>query len=156
MGDSLADYREGWAQLDFMVDTNGKPYEVIIVRSTGDKNFETAAIGSLEASTFEPAMLDGKPVESEFAIKFVFGGGRPSQFAGAKGDFAESYKKFTAAVGAGERVTADATMKRLVVTNLYEDAYYGLAQYNYVAKWGTRQEQLEGVRGALAFEARAS
>jgi hypothetical protein len=42
--------------------------------------------------------------------------------------------------------------QQLTITNLYEDAYYGLAQYEYARQWGTEQQQLAGIRRAIAGE----
>jgi hypothetical protein len=43
-------------------------------------------------------------------------------------------------------------MQNLKVTNLYEDAYFGIALYNYSGKWGDESQQLEGLRRAIAEE----
>jgi hypothetical protein len=39
---------EGWVELAFMVDTTGKPFEVTVIRSTGNKTFDKLAMISIE------------------------------------------------------------------------------------------------------------
>jgi TonB family protein len=58
---------EALVSISFMVDTEGKPFDPMIVDSTGDEAFHEAA---LLASRFVPAKLSGEPivgVERDFA-----------------------------------------------------------------------------------------
>ena len=60
--------REGWVRLDFMIGTDGKAYEIAVTDSMGDGTFQRAAIGALRISTFEPAHLNGRPVDAGHAM----------------------------------------------------------------------------------------
>jgi TonB family protein len=137
---------EGWVKLGFMVDTAGKPFEITVLDSTGNKDFERAAIGALRFSTFVPGSLNGKPTESgsAFTYKFV----EESPALGAEPDFTDAYKSLLKAVAAKDKAAADAAISKLKITNLYEDAFFGLARYNYARIWGTDAEQLAGLRRA--------
>src|SRR5262249_18062842 len=53
-----------WVELALMVDAQGKPFEVMAIRSNGDKDLEREAVVSISESVFQPGTLDGKPVES--------------------------------------------------------------------------------------------
>jgi TonB family protein len=143
---------EGWVELAFMVDTSGKPFEVTVVRSTGNPTFEKIAMKSMEHSTFEPGKLNGAPVESGFEMKYLFADERMRQSPGANPAFIKSYKALIAALDSGERATAAEAMQKLKITNLYEDAYFGMATYHYASKYGDERQQLEGLRRAIARE----
>jgi TonB family protein len=131
---------EGWVVLSMMVDAKGKPYEVGVVRSTGILVFEQMAVQSMEQADFAPATANGTPVDSVFEFKFKFA--NKSFTLGARPGFIRTFKALQAAIAAKDRVAADAAMTGLKVTTLYEDAYYGLAQYDYAKVWGD-ERQLE-------------
>ena len=76
---------EGWVELNLMVDPSGKPYEVTVTRSSGNKDFEKSATKAVEASDFPPGTVDGKATESDYEFKFIFSGANPS--TGASGAF---------------------------------------------------------------------
>ncbi len=142
----------GWVELAFMVDSSGHPAAVTVMQSTGNKIFEETATQAVEQSIFEPATLNGKPIESDSAIKYAFLTGGPS---GASPDFVNAYGSLRNAISAEDRGAADAATKKLVITNVYEDAYFGVATYSYASKWGTEAERLAGLRRAIASESRA-
>jgi len=141
---------EGWVNLGFMVDAKGKPFEITVVGSTGNKDFEKAAIRALQHSTFTPGTVNGKPMESASELKFTYrlDGG----IYGARPEFSRAYRELVKAISASDRPAADAAMGELKVTNLYEDAFYGLARYYYAGKWGTPAEQRAGLERAIANE----
>ena len=143
---------EGWVELAFMVDTSGKPFEVTVVRSTGNPTFEKIATKSMERSTFEPGKLNGTPVESGYEMKYLFADDRRQASPGANPPFVKTYKALIAAVNRDNRAAADDAMQKLKITNLYEDAYFGFATYHYAAKYGDEGQQLEGLRRAIARE----
>lgn len=141
---------EGWVRLGFMVDTHGKPFEITVVDSAGNKDFEKAAVGALRRSTFDPGTVNGQATESgsEFGFKFLEG----RRAVGAQPEFLSAYKSFVKAIEAKDKSAAQAALAQLKVTNLYEDAYLGLSHYYYARLWGTDAEQLEGLRRATENE----
>ena len=141
---------EGWVLVDFMIDPSGKPFEVAVSNSTGNKTFEDMAIRAIRDSTFEPATLNGKPVESNARIKILILSPIPGQ--GAKPQFINAYKDLMKSISAGDHSAADAAMAELKITNLYEDAYYGLAAYSYAVKWGDESQQFHSLQRAVAEE----
>jgi TonB family protein len=143
---------EGWVELGFMVDPQGKPFEITVIRSTGNKIFDDAATKAIAQSTFEPGTLDGKPIESGFETKYKFVNTGMRGNVGASGAFVHEYKALASAIASGDRAAADAALGRLKIGNLYEDAYYGLATFLYAQKWGDEAQQLEGLRRAIAEE----
>jgi hypothetical protein len=135
-----------------MVDPSGKPFEITIIRSTGNKMFEKVATKAVERSTFEPGSQGGTPIESGYELKYKFVNANMAANPGANAEFVRAYKAVMKAIVAGDRAAADAAMAKLTVTNLYEDAYLGLATYGYASKWGDESQQLAGLRRAIAEE----
>jgi len=146
---------EGWVEVGYMVDPNGKPYEFTILNSSGDnKSLHDASLKALQEWTFKPATLNGSPIDSGFSTKFIF---RFTDLTtSASSDFVGAFKKFEAAVAAKDKVAAEALLKKLKVQNLYEDAFYGLAQYEYAELQGDVGHQLAGIRRAVAGEKSAT
>jgi TonB family protein len=142
---------EGWINVGFMVDPKGKPYELTVVdASTDNKGLKKAALDAVEKWTFDPATLNGEPIDSAISRKIVFIIGNGEK--GANADFVRAYRSYNKAITSKDKVAADAAMKNLKIKNLYEDAFYGLCQYQYARLWGNEEEQLAGVRRAVARE----
>ncbi len=144
---------EGWVNLNFMVDPNGKTYEIAVIQSTGNKALEESAIRAATAWTFEPASLNGRPVDASHEIKVIF---RLTRAQGAQPGFVRNYAALNKALGVGDRAAADAAMSSLHVQNLYEDAYYGLGCFIYASLWGNEAEQMNCLERAVAKEKSAS
>ena len=150
---SLRDYREGWVRLEFMVDPQGKAYEISVSRSMGDRRFESAAIYALRQSTFEPALIDGQPADAGHSQQYVFQLEGGSKGAGAS--FVTTYRHAMRVIAEENRDKADeymALLEKSTRLNLYEDAYLHVAKYNYYAKWGDRHQQLNALDRAVAHE----
>jgi TonB family protein len=141
---------EGWVTLNFMIDPQGKPYEISVMGSTGNAAFEKTAIKAVERTTFQPAMLGNKAIDSGFMMKMKFYMGAPAK--GASSGFISAWKKLGKAIEAGDRAQADEVINSLKVQNLYEDAYRNLGVYSYARKWGTDVMQLAALKGAVAGE----
>ena len=148
-GSALRRGYEGWVRLHFMVDPNGKPYEIAVTESAGDDVFHRAALRALEKSTFVPARLDGQPLDAGhfFYYHFEFNSG-----VGVRSRFAGFYKSLMNAIEEGNRETADTRLGQLAAgksLNLSEDAYLHVAKFSYYAKWGDKQQQLEALDRAV-------
>jgi TonB family protein len=138
---------EGWVIVSMMVDPKGRPFEVEVDRSSGNKVFEKLAVEAMKRATFEPGSVDGKPVESVYEIKYNFV--NQAFTPGARPEFIKAYKSFESAFQANDRAAADAAMQNLKVTTLYEDAHYALALYDYATRWGNGQQQESALWRAL-------
>lgn len=141
---------EGWVRVNMMIDPRGKPYEIMVVESTGNRTFEKTAVKAVENWTFEPATRAGTPIDASFDVKVKFYLDQPA--SGANRQFVSAYKKLLQAIEANDRTAADSELAQLKVQNLYEDAYFNLAHFHYHHKWGTEQEELHDLRGAVAAE----
>ena len=148
------DENEGWVNLHFMVAPDGKPYEITVGDSTGNKRFEEIAVKTAQDWQFDPATINGVPIDAGYAIKVTF---RMTDAAkGASSDFVSAYRKVMRAVQAKDRAAADAAMSKLKVTNLYEDAYINIARFSYAVVWQDKAQQLAALTRAIAHEESAS
>jgi TonB family protein len=151
--------KESWAALSFMVGPTGKPYEAMILQSSGDKNFEKEVLQSVATWQFAPATLDGKPIDSAFETKVnnAFSSSpHNSMTSRMTSKFGTVYYDLLGFIEAGDRSASDRAMAKLQPGNLYEDAYLGLAQFTYAEKWGNEAEQIAGLKRAIAFEQEAT
>jgi TonB family protein len=96
---------EGWAVVSMMVDKRGRPYEVGIVRSTGNSTFDRLAVRAWQNARFVPATSDGKPVDSVFEMRYRFV--IPGLREGARPEFHQAYSTLRSAVQSGNREAAD-------------------------------------------------
>ena len=146
----IRQFGEGWVNLGLMVDPTGKPFEVTVTSSSGNKVFEKQAIEAVERAAFTPGLLNGQPIESatEFKVVFVFS----EPMTGARAEFVDRYHTLQKAIKAKDRGAADAALKHLEVNNLYEDAFFGLVTYEYALEWGDEAQQLAGLQRAIAHE----
>jgi TonB family protein len=140
---------EGWVLVNLMIDPEGKPYEMAVADSTGNPVFDKAALAQVAKWRFEPATMNGKPIDASSNVKLTF---LLTGETGMRPAFAKLYKDVLKAVEAGDRESADSKLARLEALNLYEDAFRGIARYMYCRKWGTQWQQLDALRRAIAGE----
>lgn len=142
---------EGWVQLTFMVSPEGTPYDIAVVYSSGDPSFEAAAIDAVETWAFEPARLADVPIDAgmNYMIRFAL-----SDNAGASTAFVKTFRKLMRSIEAGDRAAADSELADLQgrERNLYEEASLNLAVYDYLARWGTAEQQYPPLRRATATD----
>jgi TonB family protein len=149
--DELEKGKEGWAEVNMMIDRKGKAYEATVIDSSGNAAFEHAALEQALLASYKPAKLDGTPVDSSAAFKITFTRDRrPSNTMSPR--FRSAYTNLTKAIAAADKVQADAELAKLGGENLYEDAYRGYGRYLYDSKWGTEPEQLDDLKRAVAGE----
>lgn len=144
--------REGWVRLHFMVDPNGKPYEIAVTESAGDDVFHRAAVRALQDSTFEPARFDGQPLDAGHFFYYHF---EINSGVGVRSRFAGLYKSLMNAIREGDRERAETRLGQLAAgqsLNLSEDAYLHVAKFSYYAKWGDKRQQLEALYRAVGHK----
>ena len=144
---------EGWVQLQLMVDPQGKPYEIAVTDAIGHKSLRAAAIQSLRRSSFEPAQLDGTPVDAGYRTKIVFSLTSPADVSRrAK----RNYDRLRQLVREDDKEGADEVMADInrptARHNLYEDAWLHVAKHGYFQRWGTSRNQLAALNRAVAHE----
>ncbi len=142
---------EGSVELNMMVDTDGKPFEVAVVNSTGSKEFEASALSVLRKWKFEPAKSEGKPIigSTKVLMRFLIGG--PVH---ASKEFIDAYKEFFDGIKSQPKEDAAALLEKLKASggnNRYEAAFLSLANYLYANKYGNSLEQMKYLDAALSF-----
>lgn len=55
--------------LSMVVDTDGLPQNVHILKSSGDGEFDAVVVAAVKQYRFKPAMKDGKPVQVELSME---------------------------------------------------------------------------------------
>jgi protein TonB len=68
--------QEGWVELEFTVGVDGKVTNLQVARAQPSHVFDREATRAMQQWTFQPALKDGKPVESRLKrrVNFVLGG----------------------------------------------------------------------------------
>lgn len=139
--------KEGWVQLNFMVDPNGNAYEISVVDSIGGAPFEQNAIRAVRNARFRPARQGSTPVHAGFdmMLRYVTNPRR-----GAKPEFVRAYEALVSSIERDDRAAADEQLPKLEVSSIYEHVYKHLALYHYHRKWGTERQQYSDLQAALA------
>lgn len=143
----------GWVYLQFMVDTNGRAYDVILVDSSGEKSFESAAMRAAQQTSYFPATMNGNPVIArdtrvvEFTIEGTAQGPSPRFF--------ERYGSLQKLISDGKQRAAERSIRRLRQTSRtrFENSWLGIADYTFEKRWGTKQSQLDALNRAIAYVA---
>jgi len=63
---------EGWVELEFTVGADGKVADVTVSKAQPQRVFDREAIRAMQQWTFQPALKDGKPVETKLKRRMEF------------------------------------------------------------------------------------
>ena len=137
---------EGWAAISMMVDTKGRPYEVTVVDSNGNRVLDDAAIKTIQSCQYKPATSSGQPIDSSVNTSVTF---RLAEKPGASKKFAATFTALKAAIGSKDKEGANAILADLRTRTLYEEAYANLARYQFYRQWGSEAQQLDALRNAV-------
>lgn len=148
--------REGWVLLSFVVSPQGKVEEAMIEDSSGNEGFERAAIRAVKAWQYEPAKMNGKPVEQSMVhtrIQFQM----DNKSTGASRKFVKTFDEVQALIKAGDLAAADQMMTDLQYSerlNLYEDAWFWWLKFVYLDATGNAEadELAETLQKAIGYE----
>ena len=58
--------------MNFMVDTQGKPYEIEVTDAIGNEAFVKAALKAMENYRYDPATLNGEAIDAGYGQRFTF------------------------------------------------------------------------------------
>lgn len=124
--------QEGWVMLSFVIRKNGRVADPLIEDSSGESDFDKSALKAVKGWRYEPATLDGEPVEQrQTRLVLTFAMDLPRR--GASLRFREGYGRATEALSAGDFEGAELEWRSLADFdgwNLYEVArlwaLYGL------------------------------
>lgn len=144
--------KEGWVIVNYMVDTNGAVFEPSVVASAGSTSFEKEAIEAIKKSKFEPAKINGQPVEGSGYMKFTF-----SMHGGANGasrSFVSRYKRLNEELAADNEDAVASLINELEkrANNHYERAYLDFVHSVRAAGDENSYQQMMYLRSALQYE----
>lgn len=145
---------EGLISVSFMVDTEGKPFDPVILDSTGDESFRNAALTALLDSRFVPAMLNGEPIVGSARQLYQFNMEGSAENKGVSNRFGSVYSRFQRAVKDQNREEIEeavADLEGVGASNHYESAFLSLARYTYAGLFGTDREQILHINRALSL-----
>lgn len=69
---SLRNEEQGTVTLHFVVSAGGHVLKSQIARSSGYRDLDRAALGSLSQCPFRPASIEGRPVQSTMEVQYVW------------------------------------------------------------------------------------
>jgi TonB family protein len=147
--------QEGWVDISMMIDEKGKPYEVTVVDSAGDNDFENSALKAVRSWTYKPAKSGDTPITS--SARIILGFEIKQSQNKIDQEFVGAYKVFSEGLSSKSpeelKKALDAVLQSGGEDRL-ELAYQGLAKYLYSRRYGSEQEQMANLREALSFSRR--
>lgn len=171
-GDRSTD--SGLVNLTFMVDEQGKPFEIMITRSSNNR-FNEEAIKALEAAEYKPATVGSNAVESRLSqeVEFVFSAldrqdsrGATSQASikrvkGLPDRYSSFYDKFNkemqrSAPDSEKALALLDKMDAIKHQNFYSLAYLSLARFRYAEKFGSAEDRINALNDLIRFDSRVT
>jgi len=141
---------EGWVTLSYVIGADGRVSDLIVQDSSGQRDFEKAALKAAAKWRFSPATVEGKPVEqcdtSNTFVFFIQGGP-----GGARKKFREQFAAIRERFIAGDVEGAAKDIDETVAAggwNNYETSRLRLLRYELCQKTGDLKCELENLRRA--------
>jgi TonB family protein len=141
---------EGWVEISFVVDENGKVIDPIIEDAGGHRAFKKAAMNAVKRWQYKPAKKDGKPTQmcnQKVMLDFTIGN------QGATRKFVKKYKvadelvKNRDIAGAEDAINALHAMENL---NRYENAWLWNIDAIYAGQIKDDVRQLNSIQRLVA------
>ncbi len=143
--------RQGWVVLNYVVTDEGEVVEPVVEESSGSGAFERAAISAVKRFEYEPAMLNGEPVQqckTKVMISFALEGKEQA----VSRPFYARYRRMDTAVNEGDIEKAEAILNEALEK---ESLTNGEISWSWAMKAriagirGDKDAQLTAVRRAL-------
>jgi TonB family protein len=150
---ALAAERQGWIEINFVISKAGQAVDPIIRNSNGNAVLEDAALAALRRWRYEPATLNGEPVE-EAASTWITFWARDEPTNAARSVFQRRYQALVDALDRGDLSAADKRLrdlKSLDFANPYEDAWFWFANYYFLETTNSSdiEERLQSLERAI-------
>jgi TonB family protein len=150
---ALSKGRQGWAKASFVISAEGKVIEAMIEESS-HHDFDAPTLRAVENWQYQPAMLNGKPVEQsmvETTIRYQLDDVDAGGASGAQ--FVKKYRATQSLIVAKNFAEAAKSLQALEqgALNLYQDAWLWWLKYVYLEAMGSADPQalMEALRKAL-------
>jgi TonB family protein len=105
-----ADYVEALVRIRYTIGSDGHVQDASVVGVIGPKSFSDKAMDAVKQWTFQPATLDGKPVQESRTINFIFD--LPNREPGARPEVVTAYKNAVKLIASGKLDEAEAELKK--------------------------------------------
>ena len=144
--------QQGWVELNYVVTKEGKVVDPVVEASSGSLAFERAAIKTVKRWRYEPALLDGEPIQqskTKVRISFALEGAE----TGVSRRFHRTYRKIDETLERGEIDSATLQLEeafQLKGLTLGELSWLWALRARIAGIQGDREQQLIAVRRALA------
>lgn len=144
--------QQGWVVLNYVVTDDGRVIEPVIEESSGSPAFERAAIQTVEDWRYEPARLDGEPVQqckTKVRIAFAIMGAQDK----VSRQFYVRYRKMESALDEGDIETASAELETALQSEgltLAEMSWLWALEARIAGLKGDKEQQLAALRRATA------
>jgi TonB family protein len=144
---------EGWVEVSYVIKPDGTVGETIIENSSGRKAFERATIGSIKHWLYEPATMNGEPIEqchTRVRIMFTLEEG-PYWNRGAKRSFKKHYKRAQQLLKNGKLDEAQTKIDEIATqftTNHYERSSLSILRSLLQEEQGDMEAKLESLQVA--------
>lgn len=144
---------DGWVQLSYVIDKEGKVKDIVPVDYGGDKAFISAAMKAVKKWKFEPAMADGEPIEqcdNAIQLDFVISNG-----AGVSRRFNSAMFSGRTALSEGDLdKVRDAlnkmdTAKSINITEIFWRNHLAISLYNKTGELDKKHDAVVQARSSL-------
>lgn len=145
---------EGWVQLNYVVGTDGSVNNIVVVDSSGIEDFENAAIRALKSWEYNPAYVDGKPIEqchNDVQMDFRLEGVQK----GVSRKFKRNYQSVREALNSNDIALArdlSESMKAKGLLNSIEFTYYSLLRADLAMAQNDEVPELKYVERILSTD----
>jgi len=153
----LEQNKQGWVQLGFVVTAKGKVVDPVIEASSGNRLFENAALEAVSDWRYEPATLDGEPVEQAFTRTMITFTIEDDRLRGVTKWFAAESKRVGGALDAGALQEARERIDKMWLRpdlNAFEQAWLAILESEYAAKSGDADSRLDWLDKAAVGDGR--
>lgn len=141
---------EGWVELNYIVDKEGKVKDPIVINSVGGKAFEKAAIEAINLQEYSPSTYKGTAVEEAIAGEIL-----PFEieqtFEGVDQGFLQKYNDVLSLLQAGDFATGGADLDKLALSQditLQEVSMLEVLRASIAGNQGNLTKQLQHLRSA--------
>lgn len=148
--------QQGWVELSYVVTEDGRVIDPVVEDSSGSRLFEKAALRTVEAWKYEPATVNGKPVQqcqTKVLISFAI---EDNELQVSRG-FYSDYRKIDKALLKGDAGKAQELLDEMSeaggMTNA-ELAWYWSLRARHEGLAGDKPAQLEALRKATVSDGR--
>lgn len=125
--EAARDGRTGWAKFSFIVEPDGSVSNILTMDSSGSKDLERASIKAIKRWKYEPATIDGKPVQRCFntvQLDFAIQG---NDAYGVRRKFRSKYNDAEEALNAN-----DLEQVKVIIDELSSMRNRYVAEHNYL------------------------